>query len=389
MKVGVVVQRYGEDVVGGAELHARWVAERLSGRHEVVVLTTCAIEYLTWKNEYEPGASTVGGVKVIRFPVAKRRTAEGFDDLSEKVHFFPHTDAEERQWMEEHGPVTPDLLEHLRQHAPQYDALIFFSYRYWTTFHGLRIAPGKSILVPTAEQDRAVHFRIFKDLFRLPAAIAFNTPEERALLLAVSGALDLPGEVVGVGIEDTDVLPPDEIRRRLDVLGDYMVYVGRIEQQKGCSRLFADFIRFVQEGATHLNLVLVGKAVLPIPTHVNITHLGVLSDSEKLSVMGAARLFVQPSPYESLSMVLLEAWKMGRPALVNGRCDVMRGQVTRAGGGLYYNSYEEFAAALRWLLDHPHEAEAMGRAGRSYFERNYSWEVVLGKYEKLLARVTA
>ena len=27
----------------------------------------------------------------------------------------------------------------------------------------------------------------------------------------------------------------------------------------------------------------------------------------------------------------------------------------------------------------------MGRAGRAYFERNYSWDVILEKYERLLA----
>jgi glycosyltransferase involved in cell wall biosynthesis len=163
--------------------------------------------------------------------------------------------------------------------------------------------------------------------------------------------------------------------------------VGRIEREKGCARLFDEFCRFVQERGPHLSLVLVGRAVLPIPVHVNITHLGVLSDAEKLSLIGGSRLLVHPSPFESLSMALLEAWKMGRPALVNGRCAVLRGQVQRANGGLYYGSYEEFAEALSWLLAHPAGADALGRSGRAYFERHYSWDVVMDKYERLLASV--
>jgi len=389
MRIGLVVQRFGEEVIGGAELHARWIAQHLAERHEVEVLTTCAVDYLTWENAYEPGETTVAGLRVRRFPVARRRTPEGFDELSSKVHFFEHSDGEEGRWMEEHGPVTPGLLRHLEARGGDYDVLIFFSYRYWTTYHGVRVHPGKSILVPTAEQDNAVRLRIFRDLFRLPAALAFNSPEERELLLEVSGATDLPGEVVGVGIEDAPVVPPDEIRRRLDVLGDYVVYVGRIEREKGCARLFDEFARYVREQAPHLNLVLVGKAVLPVPVHVNVTHLGVLSDAEKLSVIGASRLLVHPSPYESLSMALLEAWKMGRPALVNGRCSVLRGQVQRAGGGLYYGAYEEFAEALTWLLSRPAEADALGRAGRAYFERHYSWPVIMEKYERLLACASA
>jgi glycosyltransferase involved in cell wall biosynthesis len=388
MRIGLVVQRFGEEVVGGAELHARWIAGRLAARHEVQVLTTCALDYLSWENEYDPGPTQVAGLPVLRFPVARRRTAQGFDALSSRVHFERHTDDEERRWMEEHGPVTPGLVEHLRAEHARYDALIFFSYRYWTTYHGLRVAPRKSILVPTAEQDNAVRLRIFRELFRLPRAYAFNTPEERDLLLEVSGASELPGEVVGVGIEDARTVPPAEIRQRLDLLGDYAIYVGRIEREKGCARLFEYFLRYVQDRAPHLNLVLVGKAVLPLPDHVNVTHLGVVSDAEKLSAIGAARLLVHPSPYESLSMALLEAWKMERPALVNGRCNVLRGQVQRANGGLYYNSYEEFAEALDWLRGNPAAADAMGRAGRAYFEREYDWDVVMTKYERLLHAVT-
>jgi glycosyltransferase involved in cell wall biosynthesis len=387
LKIGLVVQRYGEEVIGGAELHARWIAQRLAGRHQVQVLTTCAVDYLTWENKYPPGETVVGGLPVRRFPVARPRTPEGFDALSSKVHFFEHTDDEERRWIEEHGPVTPGLLEHLRSRGGDYDALVFFSYRYWTTYHGLRVAPRKSILVPTAEEDGAVRLRIFKDLFRAPAAYAFNSPEEKELLLRMTGASDLPGEVVGVGIEDAPVVPPAEIRQRLDILGDYIVYVGRIEREKGCARLFDEFGRYVQEKAPHLSLALVGRAVLPIPVHVNITHLGVLSDAEKLSLIGGSRLLVHPSPFESLSMALLEAWKMQRPALVNGRCAVLRGQVQRANGGLYYGSYEEFAEALTWLLAHPAAADALGRSGRAYFERHYSWDVILQKYERLLAAV--
>jgi glycosyltransferase involved in cell wall biosynthesis len=388
LRIGLVVQRYGEEVIGGAELHARWIAQHLAQRHQVEVLTTCAVDYLTWENKYEPGASTVGGLSVVRFPVARRRTAEGFDALSSKVHFFEHSDDEERRWMEEHGPVTPGLLAHLQRQAGGYDALIFFSYRYWTTYHGLSVAPHKSVLVPTAEEDGAVRLRLFKDFFRRPAAYAFNSPEEKELLLRMTGEADLPGEVVGVGIEDAPVVAPAEIRQRLDILGDYIVYVGRIEREKGCARLFDEFCRYVQERGPHLSLALVGRAVLPIPVHVNITHLGVLSDAEKLSLIGGSRMLVHPSPFESLSMALLEAWKMGRPGLVNGRCAVLRGQVQRANGGLYYGSYEEFAEALTWLLSHPAGADALGRSGRAYFERHYSWDVVMDKYERLLARAS-
>jgi glycosyltransferase involved in cell wall biosynthesis len=385
MRLAVVVQRYGTEVVGGAELHARWIAQRLAARHQVEVLTTCAVDYLTWKNVYPEGESEVAGVPVRRFPVAQRRTADGFDQLSAKVHFFAHSDRDEQRWMEEHGPMTPGLIDHLRKHEGEYDVLLFFSYRYWTSYHGLQVAPHKSILVPTAEDDPTLRLRMFESFFALPAAYAFNSPEERDTILKAAGLMDLPGEVVGVGIESGDTPPVDEMRRKLDLLGDYIVYVGRIERAKGCSPLFVNFLQYVQQRSPNLNLVLVGKAVLPIPNHVNITHLGVLSDADKLAVVRGSRLFVHPSPFESLSMALLEAWMMERPALVNGKCAVLRGQVTRANGGLYYANPEEFGETLHWMLGHPAESEAMGRAGRAYFDRHYAWDVILEKYERLLA----
>jgi len=84
---------------------------------------------------------------------------------------------------------------------------------------------------------------------------------------------------------------------------------------------------------------------------------------------------------------VLEAWMMGRPVLVNGDCEVLRGQVLRSGGGLYYRRYDEFAAALDLLLTETSLADTLGRQGQAYFLENYTWERVMDKYERLLARV--
>jgi glycosyltransferase involved in cell wall biosynthesis len=93
-----------------------------------------------------------------------------------------------------------------------------------------------------------------------------------------------------------------------------------------------------------------------------------------------------PSPFESLSMVLLEAWNHGLPALVNARCKVLRGQVLRADGGLYYGSTTEFIAALDYLLERPEAARALGRQGLAYVDREYRWPIVMEKIERLLAQ---
>jgi glycosyltransferase involved in cell wall biosynthesis len=385
VRVAFVVQRYGTEVVGGAELHCRWVAEHVARRHEVEVLTTTATEYLTWHNVLPAGESRVNGVTVRRFPVVRERREDVFFPVANKVCFFDHTDEEERRWLEEHGPVTPGLLEHLRARERDYDAIVFFSYRYWTTYFGMQIAPAKSLLVPTAEHDRVLYLRLFRDFFRLPAATLFNTPEEKELIERVTGNDDLPGEVVGTGIERPAVVPVDEVAPRLDLLGDYVVYVGRIEPEKGCAVMIDHFLRWQRETRAKTTLALFGRSTMAFSENTHVRLVGVVPDGEKLAAVARSRALVMPSRHESLSMVVLEAWMMGRPVLVNGECEVLRGQVLRANGGLYYRGYEEFAAAMDLLVSQPGLADRLGRQGHDYFQANYSWERIIEKYERLLA----
>lgn len=386
MRVAFVVQRYGTEVVGGAELHCRWVAEHVARRHQVEVLTTTATDYLSWHNVLPAGVSTLNGVAVRRFEVARERRIETFDPVANKVCFFEHTDAEERQWLEEHGPVCPALVEHLRAHQSEYDAIVFFSYRYWTSYFGMQVAPQKSLLVPTAEHDRVLYLRLFRDLFKLPAALVFNTPEEKDLIERVTGNPGLPGEVVGTGIERPAAVPVDEVAPRLDLLGDYFVYVGRIEPEKGCAVMIDHFLRWQRETRATATLALFGRSTMSFSENAHVRLMGVVPDGEKLAAIARARALVMPSRHESLSMVVLESWMMGRPVLVNGDCEVLRGQVLRADGGLYYRRYEEFAAAMGLLLAERGLADRLGAQGREYFEANYAWDRIMEKYERLLTR---
>jgi glycosyltransferase involved in cell wall biosynthesis len=389
VRVAFVVQRYGTEVVGGAELHCRWVAEHVATRHQVEVLTTTGVDYLSWQNVLPAGESRVNGVTVRRFPIARERRIERFDPVANKVCFFEHTDEEERRWLEEHGPVAPELVEHLRRHEGDYDAIVFFSYRYWTTYFGMQVAPHKSLLVPTAEHDRVLYLRLFREFFRLPAAIVFNTLEEKELIERVTGNEGLPGEVVGTGIDRPAVVPVEEVAPRLDLLGDYLVYVGRIEPEKGCAVMIDHFLRWQRETRATTTLALFGRSTMTFSENAHVRLMGVVPDGEKLAAIARSRALVMPSRHESLSMVVLEAWMMARPVLVNGDCEVLRGQVLRANGGLYYRRYEEFAAAMDLLVAQPGLADRLGRQGREYFQANYAWERILEKYERLLARAAS
>ena len=123
-----------------------------------------------------------------------------------------------------------------------------------------------------------------------------------------------------------------------------------------------------------------------IPEHPLICPLGFVDDDVRDALLSRAKALVMPSPFESLSMVLLEAWNRGLPALVNARCKVLRGQVERANGGLYYGTAAEFMAALDYLIDRPDDARQFGQQGLAYVNREYRWPTVMEKIETILQR---
>jgi glycosyltransferase involved in cell wall biosynthesis len=381
-----VVQRYGLDIAGGAEYHCRIVAEHLARHADVEVVTTCASDYVSWQNHYAAGSEVLNGIRVQRFPVERPRDLQRFRERSERVAAL-HSDADEQAWLEEQGPYAPALVEDVRRRAGGFDHVLFFSYRYYTTYHALRAASERAVLVPTAENDGIHRLRLFAPFFALPRAIVWNSVEEREMVREVADVDRVPGDVVGVGSvlpEHTDALA---FRKAHGLDGPFLLYVGRIDRNKGCDELFPFFQRYRAETGSRLKLVLIGKPVLEVPQDPGIVHLGFTSDQEKWDALAACEALVIPSRYESLSMVTLEAWWSRRPVLANGRCDVLRGQCRRSNGGLYYFHYEEWKEALGLLEGDAALRARMGENGRRYFDSHYTWDIVERKYLELLGRV--
>jgi glycosyltransferase involved in cell wall biosynthesis len=386
VKIAVVVQRYGADISGGAELHARYIAERLARHAEVEVLTTCATDYITWRNELPAGEATVNGVAVRRFPVSRPRNTEDFGRRSQIVFERTHSLADELAWLTSEGPTSPQLVQHVTRVRDDFDFFVFFSYRYYHAWHGARAVPGKAVLVPTAERDPAAGLAIFGPVFRGVRALMFNSFEERALIQGVAGA-QVPGVVVGVGSEIPERTQAWRFRKKFHVKRPHAIYIGRIDENKGCKALFDHFERYAAMYPQGLDLVLVGSAVLPVPKHPRMRHVGFLSDEDKFDALASADVLIMPSTYESLSMVALEAWALGKPVLANGRCDVLRGQCVRSNGGLYYETFEEFAEALYALEATGPLGAVLGRKGREFFRRHYTWPVIERKYLDVFDRL--
>jgi len=385
MTLAFVVQRYGLDINGGAELHCRWVAEHMRAYGPVEVLTTCAHDYITWADHFPPGTETINGVFVRRFRVSRPRDVFEFSRLQARVLTTEHKLEDELAWLEAEGPTSPELIAYIQEHEADYDHFLFFSYRYYQSYWGLRTVPRKSILVPTAEHDPVIHLKLFRDVFRLPKAFIYNSEEERDMIQTLSGNRDVPGTVVGVGTELPAEHSAERFRAKHGLSGPYILYLGRIDANKGCAHLFDYILRFKRDTGSPVKLVLIGTTVLPIPDHPDIRHLGFLPEQDKFDALGGAELLVMPSFYESLSMVTLEAWALGRPVLANAHCDVLKGQCRRSNAGLYYANYAEFRDALDVLLGEPRLRETLGRNGRAYFQARYTWDIIERKYLAVLA----
>ena len=387
MKIAVVVQRYGVGINGGAELHARYIAEHLTRHAEVEVLTTCATDYVTWRNDLPAGAEQVNGLAVRRFPVKHERDPRVFAKRSDRVFEQRHSLGDELDWLDAEGPTSTALIDYLDTHGGDYDFCLFFSYRYYHAYHGSRAASSRAILVPTAERDSAIGLSIFQPIFSGVRALMYNSPEERAMIHAVSGNESVPGVVVGVGSQVPSAPQPGRFRQRYNIRGPFAVYVGRVDQNKGCAELFDFFQSYLNDPGGKLSLVLIGNSLLPIPQHPRIRHLGFIDDTDKFDAIAAAELLVMPSYYESLSMVALEAWALGRPVLANGRCDVLKGQCIRSNAGLYYENVAEFVGAIEALERHRWLAGSLGRNGRQFFRDNYDWPVIERKYVDMFERL--
>ena len=410
MKIALIVQRYGTEIIGGSEYHCRLVAERLAACHDVEILTTCAQDYITWANEYPEGEDRIRGVTVHRFPNDRTRDIESFNEYSDWIFGTPHTADDELEWLKRQGPWCPALIDHLERRHTAYDALIFFTYLYAPTVLGLRIDPRRSILVPTAHDEPAIRLDIYRDVFGTPAGMAYNTGVERAFLRARFRITAPAEETVGCGVDlparftatarnahpDEYPGPEDDpvrtsaaaFRRRHRLYEPFLLYGGRIDPGKGCEELIEHFGAYAADQGDAV-LALMGVKLMRIPDEPFIRFAGLLPEAERLEALQAATAVAVPSPYESLSLLALEAFAVGTPVLANARSEVVREHCQRSNAGLYYADRDEFVECLKVLIGNAELREELGRNGQAYVRANYEWDVILRKYDHLIEAVRA
>ena len=377
LSVAIVVPRYGREVGGGAERLAREYALRLADRFEVTVLTTCALDYRTWQDHFPVGITIEDGVRVIRFSVPVPRDEAQFTELCHRVFEQDHAGAsDEERWMDAQGPNAPDLLAHLASDDPRYDAVMFIPYVYATTVRGLPLVADRAILVPALHDEPSLRLSIFAPILESACALIVSTPEEAELAVTRFAGDPSKMHLVGAGVDPPAASDARLFRDAFGLSRPYVVAVGRVDPSKGAEHLISYHDRLRRHDPDAPDLVLIGPSSMAIPERPWLHATGFLDDALKNSAIAGAVALVCPSPFESLSLVLLEAWSHGIPTVCSATSTVLVGQSRRAGAGIWYRDGDEYAECVGLLHRTPALGRALGVSGRRFAE-GLSWSATI------------
>lgn len=376
MRIAIIVPRYGADIVGGAETLARGFAEQVALRNwEVEVWTTCAQSHYTWENVFPSGLTEENNVKIRRFPATLQNQK---DQIRLETHLASQRNisvAEQYRWLE-CGVHSPTLYNHVAAYASTFDVVIALPYTVPLIHYAAWLIPEKIMLWPCLHNEPYAYMEPVRLLMESVWGIAFNTPEEGYLATHFL-KMDLPRQtVLGAGVRS-----PSPSAEEIPLLSRNLLYIGRLEEGKNLTLLYNFVQKYADEGG-NIKLVVIGKGPLKPPAHPAFDYRGFVSEEEKSMACASALAVCQPSLNESFSITIMESWLAGRPVLVHQDCPVTYGHVLRSHGGLWFNSYDEFVAAVDWLQNMPQKAAKMGQNGKVYVQRNYTWDAVVNRFER-------
>lgn len=385
MRIALVNQRYGLEVNGGSEYYTRQLAEHLSSVYDVEILTTKALNYDTWENYYEKDIEIINGITVRRFKVEKKRNVTGMRIYGRLQRCCPVLKKQwEKLWIKAQGPYTPQLIDYIKLHQDEYKMFIFVTYLYYHSVCGIPEVAGRAFLIPTAHDEPYIYFSIYKDVFTRPKGLIYLTPEEKELVEKIFPVSGKPHCVSGSGVELPEKVDSWSYREKYQVFQNYIIYVGRIDPNKGCGEMFQIFRMYKDHNPdSDLQLVLAGKAFMEIPKENDIIYHDFVSEEDKFNAISGAKALWLPSQYESLSIAVLEAMSLGVPCIVNGRCEVLKGHCVRSRAGVFYYDYEGAVACLDKLLS-GNAYKNIDENARRYVRENYQWDVIVNRIRSLI-----
>lgn len=386
MKLAFATPRWSPDVRGGAETAVREAAERFAALpgFEVEAFSSRAVDHFTWANALPEGDQLVNGVAVHRFTCSGSRFDDDPDFAARVIHRPRAATMEEAyRWVAMQGPTSADLVDAIA--ASDADVIVFTPYLFAPTVQGVQRVGRRAVMAAAAHDEPLIRLPAYRDTFGAAGGFIFYTPEERDLIERLFRVAHKPGSVIGIAVDRPDVedhadLLPAEIGE-----APYVICLGRVEEGKGSPLLARYFEIYKQRHPGPLRLVLAGPpSQTERYTHPDVVLAGSVPEPVKWSLLRHAMAFISPSPYESFSIVLMEGWLAGLPALVNGRCAVTRGHAQRSGGGIAFDDYPTFEAALTRLTEDTALGERLGGNGHRYVTSEFSWPAVIDRYRAFL-----
>ncbi len=383
LRIAVVTPRYEETVLGGAELHARWLAQRLADRgHDMEVLTTCAVDGQTWRNELPAGSTGDGNLLVRRFRAEPPRFGLRAE-LDRRLRWEVLVDlADEERWLRA-GPNSRALEKHLARQGHSYDAVLALPYLAGTTYFSAQAVQQRFFLIPCLHDEPFARLQFTGRLLKQSRAVLFNSDPERALAERLFPGAIARAHVVGLGFDPPPPTDAQLFRRNYGVSEPFILYVGRLEPHKNVPLLIDHFLRYKSRRPGDLKLLLVGAGECEPPPSPHLRRIEI-DWADRDAMLMAALLLVQPSTNESLSIVMMQAWACGRPVVVHAAGEVARYHCEQGNGGLWFANYPEFEAILDRLHHDSGLAHGLGKAGQTYVQERYSWERVLRRLEGAL-----
>lgn len=391
-RIAFVCPRLHESgTVGGAETLLYSLArDAAAAGCDVTFLTTCARNHFTWQNEAPPGRIQRDGMTIIRFPVDENRDCDIFHNLQAALSRGEQLSAEQEEDWLQHGVNSPDLLEYLQGNTDNFERIIAGPYLFSLIVTVALAFPDKTLLVPCLHDEPFARVRSVASMFRSVLGCLFNTEPERQLARRLyPGLTPAVDKVVGMGIPVFETRAEVFLRKHA-ITAPYIIYCGRREPLKGTPLLIDYLATFRARTGRDVRLVLTGSGAVDLPPEMqSVTlDLGFVSEEEKHSAMAGAVVFCHPSVNESLSIVLIESWLAGTPALVHSGGDVLPWQCRKSQGGLWFGNYPEFEEALSLLLDNPGMRETLAANGRDYALQTYSPAAVLARFLSALTAQT-
>ena len=422
MKFAFVTARYGADITTGPDHACRVLAEQVSSRHDVDVLTTCARNPQSWKNEFSEGTDRVRGALVRRFAVSQLRDEQAFSQFAARVLAGPRTRADELEWLRRAGPWSAGLIDFIRRQHKSYDVLVFFSLCSPVTVAAATLAPERTIVFPYLQLQPALRFDVGAEILSAVRGVGLISGTERQLLRSYMRVTPQHDEVVGIGIDPSpeqsyprhqqdpaDVVVDDEataaggeddgpasylegrgvpFRRRHRLYGPFALYGGRVEPDNGCEEMLDYFDTYAaSDGDTALALM--GVKMMQVPEEPYIRLAGVLPERQRMIACEAADVTIAPSADDLVSQPLLESLAVGTPVLASARNSAAVEHCRRANAGLYYSNRGEFVEALRLMMTNSRLRGRLGENGRIYIRQNFRWDAVLGRFDRLVSKARA